>query len=697
MGLALKTVEYKDLSRGLDLKSSPIKSPEDSATLSLNVDYSIDGAAYTRFGTSQTNAGHQMDQLRNLLLYDFKKSDGTQVNITQNGSKIYHDITNPVSQVTGLNASAIPDIQGFNTNDDEYAVWGNGIDTDLKFNGTTWTNLSIAQPANPTVADNGAGTLTGDFEYYIQFQRQISGVAVQVSDLNPDAQAITVVAKEIRITRPASPDSQVTHWTIFRKSPTSNGVFYQIVDGSGDPVTIVVATTTYDDNIVTDGTIEADFDNQAAPLSGIFEEFNGRMYYVDASRSTDVYESKPDLPWNVPDTNLFIFDGPVQCVHSSYGAILYGTDKSLWVQTGTFESGPPVKISSELGILNNRCAVGEGEIYILGTNKKFYEISPTSFSNALIRVNDPLSIKVEPLISQIGSSLSDYVNLSYYTNALVAKVMISCPIVVNTNNSFIIYNETQSIVKKDPCWQYWNNINASSMAIFTIGGERNLYAGDFNGFIWKIDDQTTHGDGAEVNGTATSGGAATLTDSTLAMVVDENFGKTLRIIDGTGKDQVGTVTANTATQFTVTPAWTTVPDNTSIYTCGGYDAYHFTNWKSVTGSYDTLKQLWYILANLNASGNYNIDLIIQYDFNQDLSNSTILNINLQAANSIWGEFLWGGAPWGVQSVFQTRIRQYGRFRTVRFGFMNREAGQPFQINAYSISAQDKGLFYGSAA
>lgn len=693
MGLPLKIYEYYDNSGGLDLKSSPIKDADDDSTASLNVDYSTDGAVFTRNGSSRLNST-QLDQLVNLGLYDYKKSDGTEVQVFQNGSKIYHNLSTPSPQVTGLDDDAIPDFEFIVTNDDEYLLWGNGINTNRKFNGSSWTNLSITTPGNPTVTDLGVGVLgAGSYSYYIAFVRRVAGVIVQISDLNPTAQNITIAAnRQIRITRPAITDSQVDGWVIYRRSPTSLGVYYQLIDGSANPVIVSSASTTYDDNIATDGTIEAEFDNQPAPDSGIFEEFGGRIYYVPAD-GLYLLPSKPYLPWNVPEDGGWIPDGKINCLKRLYNCLIISTSNgSLWVLTGDLEDVEPQKISSNIGVMNNRCIDGPGPAYMLATNKKFYELQPTDFGTSQLRITEPISIRVEPLIGQISNASLDKVQVLYYSAADQAKLMVSAPFGIDTNNAILIFNETQTFQKKKPCWQYWDNLKASSMAIFRNDGEIVLYSGDYNGFLWKLDDSTLQGDGAEVNGTSTSAGASTLTDLSQNWTVNAYAGMTVRIIGNPGIDQVRTIVSNTSTAVTVDSAWTTQP-SASAYTIGGYDSYHYTNWKSITGSYDTLKQLWFILSNMNASGDYEIDLIIQYDFNTTISDQTVLNINLQASNTIWGQFIWGQAPWGAQSVFQDRIRIFGRFRAVRFGFRTREAGHPFQLNGFSVSVQDKGLFY----
>lgn len=66
-------------------------------------------------------------------------------------------------------------------------------------------------------------------------------------------------------------------------------------------------------------------------------------------------------------------------------------------------------------------------------------------------------------------------------------------------------------------------------------------------------------------GTATSGGASTLTDSGAAFGVNAFAGNVIRITAGTGIGQSRVIASNTATVVTTVSAWATAPDNTSVY------------------------------------------------------------------------------------------------------------------------------------
>lgn len=693
MGLPLEPQAYYDNGGGLDLKSSPTKVAEDCASLSLNVDYSTDGAFGTRNGSTIMNvSGGIPAQMagapRTLALFNHVESDGTSVQIVCAGTAIKHSLTSPTNQVTGLSASLpIPDLEFFVTNDDEFTFWGNGIDTNLKFDGTTWTNWSLAIPSNPTFNAFAGGALTGAFTYYVTFARTVGGVIVQESALNPTGLTVNPAGQSVTINIPVSADPQVNARVIYRISPTSVGVAYRLAVVANN------VATTYTDNTAADGTIEADFDNQPAPTTAILEEYMRRMYMRDDAQKTDLAYSVFDKPWDVPIANRVIFDGPIQCVKRCFGALIIATDRSLWVLDGDIETNEPRRISSLIGIVNNRCAVGEDTLYFLGTNQKVYRMTPTDFSQTQMRLDDPISTLIEPLTAQINAASLPNACMEYYTKASVAKVVLSAAVGSSANNTLIIFNETQSGLKNKPVWQVWDNLNVSAMKLMTISGVISLYSGDYNGFLWKLDDSSKKGDGTEQNGLATAATSTTLTDSTQTWTVNAFVGMTVRIIGGLGDGQVRTVSSNTATQITVSSAWTTTPDTTSEFTIGGYDNYHFSNWKYVLASYDHLKQLWFVWANANASGDYPIQIILQLDYDQSTSNQINILLNLQAANAIWGSFIWGAAIWGASAVFQDRLRQFARFRAIRVGFLSRQAGHDFQINGFSLDAQNKGKFF----
>ncbi|MFN8995971.1 MAG: hypothetical protein ACK5X3_20220, partial [Pseudomonadota bacterium] len=72
-------------------------------------------------------------------------------------------------------------------------------------------------------------------------------------------------------------------------------------------------------------------------------------------------------------------------------------------------------------------------------------------------------------------------------------------------------------------------------------------------------------------GTATAGGANTLTNTARNWTTNQWTNSQIRIVSGAGAGQIRTIASNTATQLTVSANWATNPDATSVYSIEGND------------------------------------------------------------------------------------------------------------------------------
>jgi hypothetical protein len=77
------------------------------------------------------------------------------------------------------------------------------------------------------------------------------------------------------------------------------------------------------------------------------------------------------------------------------------------------------------------------------------------------------------------------------------------------------------------------------------------------------------------SGTATAGAATTITDTSKAFTTNQWAGGTITLTGGTGSGQTRTISSNTATAITVSPAWTTNPAAGTTYTVSALVAYDF--------------------------------------------------------------------------------------------------------------------------
>jgi hypothetical protein len=99
-------------------------------------------------------------------------------------------------------------------------------------------------------------------------------------------------------------------------------------------------------------------------------------------------------------------------------------------------------------------------------------------------------------------------------------------------------------------------------------------------------------------GTATAGGASTLTNSAKTWTVNQWTQSQVRIVSGTGAGQIRTIASNTATVLTTSAAWTTAPDATSVYSIEGNDdfLYYMGSNASAVYRYSISANTWTLLT-----------------------------------------------------------------------------------------------------
>ena len=99
-------------------------------------------------------------------------------------------------------------------------------------------------------------------------------------------------------------------------------------------------------------------------------------------------------------------------------------------------------------------------------------------------------------------------------------------------------------------------------------------------------------------GTATAGGASTLTNTGKAWKVNSWTNYQIRIVSGTGAGQIRTIASNTATVITTSAAWTTQPDATSVYSIEGNDdfVYYLGNNAVTLFRYSITSNTWTTLS-----------------------------------------------------------------------------------------------------
>lgn len=105
-------------------------------------------------------------------------------------------------------------------------------------------------------------------------------------------------------------------------------------------------------------------------------------------------------------------------------------------------------------------------------------------------------------------------------------------------------------------------------------------------------------------GTATAGGASTLTNSGKAWTTNQWANSQIRIVSGLGAGQIRTIASNTGTVITTSAAWTTNPDATSVYSIEGNDDFLYYTGSGGTAfyRYSISAGTWTAMATRTAPG-----------------------------------------------------------------------------------------------
>ena len=673
---------------GIDEASSLTDMPEEASVDSLNFECTGKSRLDTRPGCEQFLAVRLSDQSNKI--FDFQRTDGSQFILAWSGAKV-QDITSgtPVDILTG---AATPNLVPGVTVNNDACVWGDGINPNKKFNGTDVWNLSVpAALAFPTLNTAAAGsitTVTGQ-KYVITFYNATSaeeGNPFSVDDLSgaPDSGVINL--KKVVVTRPAVPggDPQVSHWRIY-KTEDGGGVFKRHAE-------VPIASTDYDDNILLPATtIELETDNDEAPLSEHFAEFQGSIFLVPINDKTALRFSKVGNNSAYPPGNEefagYKDNDFITGIKNKNNLLWIMKKYSAWVLPNhPADGGVPIKIADRGSVNKNAFDGSDQSVLSFAANGSVYKYQPTDFGLSEIRYQYR-SENIQTVLDGVNKGLLDKVRCVNFSSKTKNQVFFAIPAGSGAQkiNKVVVYDmdlakQTQN---EESWWPFRFMFDITSMDLARVDGEDVILFGDDVGNVFKF--PTDDGDGAQENGTSTGGGAADeLIDTTQAWDVDAHKGLYCTIIEGMGAGQERKILSNTADTNILATDWATLPDNTSKYTIGGYHKEYLTNWKNF-GIEGLRKVMRYIRVIARQGGDFDIDIIFRRDFQ---SSTVIKTLNTAGLGSLWNQVFWGLFLWGAASVVRQRLKFSGKFNSCQIGFRNRLAGQNFSIEGYTTHHQN---------
>lgn len=627
-------------------------------------------------------------------IFDYQKTDGTQKILAWNGTRV-DDITSGTASgiLTGIASGGL--VPGVTVNNDTL-IWGDGVNPNKKYNGTNVWNLSVPTPAAfPTLNTAAAGSITTTVgqKYVVTFYNSTTGEEgnpYSSSDLTGAPSSGIITAKKVVVTCPSVPgsDPQVSHWRIY-KTQDAGGTFFRHAE-------VAIATTTYDDNVLAPAfpNIQLEIDNDEAPLSEHFAEFQGSVFLVPTTDLTTLRFSKTGNNSSYPLGNekyVGVNDNDTIIGIKNKNNLLWIMKRfSTWILSD--KAQVPVKISNR-GAVNKNAFDGSDQNFMsFASNGYIYKYTPTDFSLSEIRYQYRSS-NIQRFLDGVNKEALSVIRCVSYITKTKTQTFFTVPYGsgVTKNNRVFVYDSNLSKLSErdESWWPFRFMFDISCMDLARVSGEDVILFGDEYGNVFKYPHDD--GDGAQENGTSTgSNGAATLNDTTQTWTVDEFKGRYITIVEGTGAGGEGRITANTATQVTVTPSWFVVPDATSKYTIGGYKKEFYSNNKNF-GLEAMRKKLRAVRVVARQSGDYDIDVIVKRDFDQS-GGAILKKLNVGGSGGLWGSAIWGLFLWGATSVVRGRLKFSGKFNSVQVGFRNQYAGQSFSIEGFTTMHQDITLY-----
>lgn len=280
----------------------------------------------------------------------------------------------------------------------------------------------------------------------------------------------------------------------------------------------------------------------------------------NTAAGTFIVSDKSDI---VPGKAQTYFVGGVSSIWN------YHADEDAWIAI------PPS------GIAGTFAAGSCGEFRALSAPGGSITLTATAGSTTTLTTNLTITRGLKDVaVRVVGGAGSGYIG-KVSTNTMGANSILT----VTPASSVAFNNTTQFQIFGGSLWFFNAGTTAVGFAVYdritnawtqrSVTGLPTAWGTDAQ--IVSTDSASSNGGLGFVNDTATAGAASTLTTD-LTFLLNQWANYQIRIISGTGAGQIRTIASNTAganSVITVSSAWTTVPDATSVFRIEGNDDFFY--------------------------------------------------------------------------------------------------------------------------
>lgn len=245
--------------RGGQSEDTPLALPDDTCTICHNVEFVRSALGERRRGAEAvdlTGSGitgydqivwmfhhhpsPSLDQAQFWVLAQL--SSGLTFTFLYKDATGWHTVV-PVDGITQDGFSQFH-VQGQTLHGKLFIAYNSSVDRLHVWDGTTLRRTGLAEPAAPSVAEQGVGTFSGIRYYRVRYATLSGSTVLRRSEPSEtttyDPAAFGSNGLSARVTKPAAVNEGETHWEI--EASTDNANFYRIARQA-------VASTTYDDSV----------------------------------------------------------------------------------------------------------------------------------------------------------------------------------------------------------------------------------------------------------------------------------------------------------------------------------------------------------------------------------------------------------------------------------------------------------------
>lgn len=422
-------------------------------------------------------------------LFDYNKSDGSNQKIATALKGVYRYDT---PTANAWNAKSLTAVGGDRTGTasnlfdsvvyDDLLYLGNGVDSNLKYDGTTIMNMGIVAPASTAtvaLAGTGAGNLAnGTYSYKITYYNSALG-----HESNPSAATANVTVSDkttngkIALSDiPLSSDPQAVKRRIYRTT-VGGGVWLFLA-------TIEDTSTTYTDNLsdASLGIAIDGFGNGVPPVFNKIEIWQGHAFMAGIN-SSRINFTKPGKP-NAVDSNdyrdLDANDGDIVTGIKKYINLLVAFKRnSIWNCSGEDRNSFAFyRHVTDTGSVNNACIVNvpmKNVLCFIDSNARFYFYNGTTVKPTALGLESDLDALNQGQLSKIVGS--------------VHKAKNQCRWIVPNGSS----TQNDLMIWYDYIEDKWGthdltNVKANFITEMKDTASRNQsYLAGYSGYVWQED------------------------------------------------------------------------------------------------------------------------------------------------------------------------------------------------------------------